>query len=198
MNQGVFVPNNNAKNIKIITYHDVKNKVIELRKNKVILDLDVAQLYQVETKRINEAVKNNPDKFPTNYIMEISKDEKKELVENFDRFKMLKHSTTVPKAFTEQGLYMLATILKSSIATQTTLLIIDTFTKFREIKHIVAQLPQAKSDSEEQKSLMQQAGSIISDLIVPEDDHESEASIELNLAVVKFKYAVKKQKRKTK
>lgn len=189
-----------SKEIKTISYHDVESRVIELRGKKVILDSDIAQLYQVETKRINEAVKNNPDKFPQNYLMEINKDEKKELVENFDRFKQLKHSAVSSKAFTEQGLYMLATILKSPVATQTTLLIIDTFTKLREIKHIVAQLPQVKADSPQQKSLMQQAGNIISELIVPDDDedHESEASIELNLALVKFKYSVKKGKKKAK
>lgn len=184
-----------SKEIKTISYHEVESKVIQLREKKVILDSDVAQLYQVETKRINEAVKNNPDKFPKNYLIEITKDEKKELVENFDRFKQLKHSAVSSKAFTEQGLYMLATILKSPVAAQTTLLIIDTFTKLREIKHIVAQLPQVKADSPEQKSLMQQAGNIISDLIVPDEDHESEASIELNLALVKFKYSVKKSKK---
>ena len=189
-----------SKEIKTISYHDVESKVIQLQGQKVILDSDVAQLYQVETKRINEAVKNNPDKFPKNYLIEITKDEKKELVENFDRFNQLKHSAASSKAFTEQGLYMLATILKSPVATQTTLLIIDTFTKLREIKHIVAQLPQVKADSPQQKSLMQQAGNIISELIVPDEDedHESEASIELNLALVKFKYSVKKTKKKSK
>jgi hypothetical protein len=60
----------------------------------------------------NEAVKNNPDKFPYGYLLEVSREEKKELVENFDRFNPLKHSTVTPIAFTEKGLYMLATILK--------------------------------------------------------------------------------------
>ena len=62
------------------------------------------------TKRINEAVKNNPEKFPDGYIFEVNANEKNELVENFDRFNKIKHSTVKPKAFTERGLYMLATI----------------------------------------------------------------------------------------
>ena len=78
----------------------------------MIIDADVADLYGVETKRINEAVSNNPEKFPDGYILELSKNEKNELVENFDRFNRQKHSTAIPKAFTEKGLYMLATILK--------------------------------------------------------------------------------------
>lgn len=66
---------NQTHEIKTISYKDVENKVIDLRGYKAILDSDVAQLYQVETKRINEAVKNNPDKFPKNYLIEVSKDE---------------------------------------------------------------------------------------------------------------------------
>ena len=72
----------------------------------------MAELYGVKTKRVNEAVKNNPERFPKGYVFELSDYEKDKLVENFDRFNLLKHSTTPPKAFTEKGLYMLATILK--------------------------------------------------------------------------------------
>lgn len=74
---------------------------------------------------------NNTDKFPKGYIVELSKDEKQELVEKFHRFNRLKHSTVLPKAFSEKGLYMLATILKSKQATVTTLSIIETFAKIR-------------------------------------------------------------------
>ena len=62
-----------------------------------------------KTKEINQAVKNNPDKFPAGYLIECNKVEKAELVKNFDRFNPLKHSTALPTAFTEKGLYMLAT-----------------------------------------------------------------------------------------
>jgi hypothetical protein len=64
-------------------------------------------LYGVETKEINQAVKNNPDKFPDEYILELEEYEKTELVKTFDRFNKLKHSTAYPKAFTEKGLYIL-------------------------------------------------------------------------------------------
>ena len=74
------------------------------------MDCDVAELYGVETKDINKAVKNNPEKFPEGYIFVLDINEKKELVENFHRFENQKHSTVFPKAFTEKGLYMLATI----------------------------------------------------------------------------------------
>lgn len=179
-----------------IAYEAVENKIIKLREHHVILDTDVAELYGVETKRINEAVKNNPDKFPIGYLFELDIHEKNKLVENFDRFKKLKHSTAKPKAFTEKGLYMLATILKSPKATETTLAIIDTFSKVREIGRTVSSLTELPEGSEKQKSLLHRAGELISDLIQPDNikKSESEACIELNLAVVKLKYTVRKSK----
>ena len=120
---------------------DVQNKIINVRSQQVIIDTDLAELYGVQTRDINKAVKNNPEKFPQNYILVLNKKEKDELVENFHRFNSLKHSTVLPKAFTEQGLYMLATILKSSRATETTINIIDTFTKVREISRTIKVIP---------------------------------------------------------
>lgn len=115
----------------------VENRIITLRDKQVILDRDVAELYGVETKAINQAVKRNSDKFPIDYLFELSDKEKNELVTNCDRFKPLKHSSINPKAFTEKGLYMLATILKSPIATETTFAIIETFTKLRLISRTI-------------------------------------------------------------
>ena len=117
-----------------------ENKIIVIRDKQVILDRDVAELYGVETKRINEALKNNPDKFPDGYVITLNIKEKDELVENFDRFKTLKHSTVEPHAFTEKGLYMLATILKSPLATEVTIAIIEAFSKVREVSRAIAKV----------------------------------------------------------
>ena len=109
----------------ITKFETLKDRIIEIRNQKVLLDGDVAEIYGVETKRINEAVKNNPDKFPDGYILELDKTE-------WDGLKS-KFSTSTkggkvkpPKAFPEKGLYMLATILKSPQAVQATLAIIET------------------------------------------------------------------------
>ncbi|MHB1200389.1 MAG: ORF6N domain-containing protein [Polaromonas sp.] len=104
----------------IIKIENLTDLIIEIRDESVLLDADVAQIYGVETRDINKAVANNPDKFPAGYIVELSKPEKDELVENFHRFDKLKHSTVNPKAFTENGLYMMATILRSQQATEAT------------------------------------------------------------------------------
>lgn len=115
----------------------VSERVLTIRNTQVIIDRDVADIYGLTTKRINEAVKNNPDKFPEGYIISLTDSEKGELVEIFDRFGSLKHSTVMPKAFTEKGLYMLATILKSPVATEATIAIIETFTKIRVLARAI-------------------------------------------------------------
>jgi len=178
--------------MNIVKFSDVSDKIITVRDEKVVLDSDVAALYGVETMRINEAVKNNPDKFPEGYILELSKKEKTEVIEIFDNPKV-KFSPAMPKAFTEKGLYMLATILKSPQATQTTLAIIEAFAQIRELQRTVAELSEAP-DEFQQKSLMQKGGEIISELLGSDlKTSDSETSIELNLAVLKFKHTIKRK-----
>jgi hypothetical protein len=146
-----------------ISTETIQSLIIEIRGDRVLLDRDVAAIYGVATRDVNKAVSNNPEKFPQNYIIRITKSEKNELVENFHRFKPLKHSTSVPKAFTERGLYMLATILKSSKATQATFAIIETFAKIRELTSTIKELSVVK-DEGKQKSLMQRSGEIVADI----------------------------------
>ena len=125
-----------------LTPIDVESKIITLRGQQVILDCDVAELYGVETKRINEAVSNNPEKFPEGYVLLLEEQEKNELVEIFDRFEKQKHSTVLPRAFTEKGLYMLATILKSPRAVQTTIAIVEAYAKLKELSLLFQSLQQ--------------------------------------------------------
>jgi hypothetical protein len=180
----------------MVKIENLKNLIIEIKGHDVLLDSDVAQIYGVETKDINKAVANNPDKFPAGYIVALSKPEKTELVENFHRFEKLKHSTVNPKAFTEQGLYMLATILKSPVATQATISIIETFTKIRELSRNVKELSTIQ-DKPHQKALMQRSGELIAEIM--DDDlqiSDAETTIELNFAVLKLKHTVKKKRTK--
>lgn len=180
--------------MQVIKIEDVQDKVLRLRNENVIIDSDVAALYGVETKRINEAVKNNPEKFPEGFVYQLSKDEKNEVVEFFDHLEKLKFSKTTPWAFTEQGLYMLATILKGERAVQTTLCIVRTFVKIRELSRTIAELPKTE-DKNVQKSLMQKGGEIISDLLGSDlEAEESETELELNLALLKLKHKVHRKK----
>jgi len=179
--------------MEIIKMQEIESIIIELRDQKVILDSDVANIYGVETRDINKAVKNNPEKFPEGYILEITKEELEDLRCKFSTTKFSK-TRVLPKSFTEKGLYMLATILKSKKATQTTISIIETFSKIRELSRNVKELSTVQ-DKQEQQSLMQKSGEIIADVL---DDglepDESETTIELNLAVLKFKHTIKEKK----
>ena len=94
-------------------YSQVHSHIIEIRQTLIIVDADVATLYGVETKRVNEAVRNNPDKFPEDYMFVLTTEELQDLRSKNSSTKVSTKSRTLPKAFTEKGLYMLATILKS-------------------------------------------------------------------------------------
>ena len=173
---------------------EVENKIITLRDQQVILDSDVAELYGVRTKEINQAVRNNPEKFPEGYIFELSEVEKSELVKIFDRFNRQKHSTASPKAFTEKGLYMLATILKSPQAVETTIAIVEAYAKLKELSRVIIQVPQQEENSVEQKTLLQRGGQLVEGLLTDVMPvQSSETSFELNLAMFKFKHTVKRE-----
>ena len=109
----------------------IEDIIYEVRGVQVMLDSDIAKLYQVETKRINEAVKNNPDKFPERFSFVITDFEKNSLWSKFSTINISRMSRSNPRVFTEQGLYMLATILKSKVATEVSIAIMDTFVKMR-------------------------------------------------------------------
>lgn len=112
----------------------IQNKIFAVRGLQVMLDADLAELYGVETKRINEAVRNNPDKFPSDFYFELSKEEDEILRSKISTFKeSLKNRKYSSKVFTEQGVYMLATILKSKIASDITISIIRTFAQMRKL-----------------------------------------------------------------
>ena len=181
------------KNKNIIKIEQVEDKILTLRGVRVIIDADVATLYGVETKEINQAVKNNPKKFPEGYVFTAT-DEENELVKNFDRFAKLKHSTAPLKAFTERGLYMLATILKSETATETTIAIIEAFAKLKELGRTISKLAQPQ-DQETQQQLVEKSDNIISDIIGDDlKTSETESEFELNFAVVKLRHKVIRKK----
>jgi phage regulator Rha-like protein len=177
---------------KLLNFNNVEEKVLSIRDMQVIIDSDVAELYGVETKRINEAVTNNPDKFPGGYVFELNNKEFTGLRSKFSTANLAK-TRVKPKAFTEKGLYMLATILRSPQATQTTIAIVETFTKIRELSRTIAELSETPEELK-QKSLMQKSGEIIADIL---DDGMrttgTETCVELNLAILKVKHTIKRQ-----
>lgn len=191
MNRKEIVRNAVRDDLLPVTTNDVKDRIIVLRDCPVLLDCDVAELYGVETKRVNEAVRNNPNKFPSGYIFELNRNEKAEVVENFDHLDKLKFSRVMPTAFTEKGLYMLATILKSEQAVNTTLAIVDTFVRTRELARTMESLQDVQDGGESQKNLLSRTGELLSELVGRNlSTNSTETEIELNFAVVKIKHRV--------
>lgn len=123
----------NKNQLAIIPPEIIQNKIFEIRNVKVMLDRDLAELYEVETKVLNQTVKRNIKRFPENFMFQLNKLEKNELVTNCDRFETLKHSTFPPYAFTEHGVAMLSSVLNSERAIQINILIINAFIKLRQM-----------------------------------------------------------------
>ena len=135
---------------------------------------------------------HNSDKFPYEYIVELSKNEWDLLKSKFSTSKRGGKIKT-PKAFTEKGLYMLATILKSKVATQTTIAIIETFAKIKGLTRTIKELSTTQEEPKQQ-NLMKKSGQIIAEIL--DDDlvtSESETTIEINFAILKFKHTIKKK-----
>jgi len=181
---------------ELIKHQDIRDRIIEVRGERVLLDRDVAELYGVETKEINQAVQRNLDKFPEGYILTLDHDEWVVLKSQFVTSSW-GGSRKVPSAFTEKGLYMLATILKSPVATQTTIAIVETFAKLRELTEVIYRLPEVL-DEKAQEALMVRGSEIFSEIIDETimDVVGNETSFELNLGAVKVKHTTKREKRK--
>ena len=174
-----------------VTTKDVEARMIVLRKQAVLIDSDVATLYGVETREVNQAVRNNPNKFPYGYIFELDKFEKEEVIKNFDHLSKLKFSKVQPTAFTERGLYMLATILKGERAVSTTLAIVDTFVQVRELARTMESLQNVEDGGAQQRTLLQRTGDLLAEVVGHNlSTTTTETEIELNFAVVKIRHKV--------
>ena len=178
-----------------VAYSDVQQMIAHVRNQQVIIDADVAKLYGVETKRINEAVRNNPDKFPADYMFMITADELSDLRSKFSSANISPKSRALPKAFTEKGLYMLATVLKSRRATEATFAIIETFAKVRCLKRELVEL-HTEADKQKRGEKMRHFGEVLTDIVMPDlDTVETESSLELNFFIGKLKHSVRRIKR---
>jgi hypothetical protein len=118
---------------KMLTTQIIENKIFNFRGNQVMIDKDLAELYQVEVKRLNEQVKRNVERFPPHFRFQLSDIEKNELVAICDRFEMLKHSSSNPYVFTEQGVAMLSAVLRSEKAVAVSIQIMNAFVEMRRI-----------------------------------------------------------------
>ena len=115
-----------------IVYGDINARILIIREIHVIVDSDLAYFYNVSTKVLNQAVKRNMKRFPKEFMFRLTAQEKDELVTNCDRLKKLKHSSVLPNVFTEQGIAMLSSVLKSNTAIEISVAIIKAFTEMKK------------------------------------------------------------------
>ena len=130
--KGELVANcDRLQNDEVVVTTPVESRIMSIRGKQIMIDRDLAELYGVETKRLNEAVKRNIERFPERFRFQLTKEEMAELVANCDRFNSLKHSTVRSYAFTEQGVAMLSTVLRSETAIRVSIRIMDAFVAMR-------------------------------------------------------------------
>lgn len=119
--------------MKDLLLKDIERRIFWIRDHKVMIDHDLADLYQVKTWAINQAVKRNPGRFPSDFVFRLTDHEKNELITNCDRLLSLKHSPQPPYAFTEQGVSMLSSVLRSERAILVNVQIMRAFVRIREL-----------------------------------------------------------------
>ena len=152
---------------------DIRSRIYIIRGVQVMLDRDLAELYDVSTKALNQAVKRNIQRFPEDFRFQITDGEKNELVTNCDRFKRLKHSSTLPYAFTEQGVAMLSSVLNSDRAIEVNIAIMRAFVKLRQIlathKDLARKLSELEDHLKDHDEQIQVIFEAIKQLMVPEE-----------------------------
>jgi phage regulator Rha-like protein len=187
---------------EVVSYKEVEEKITTVRGEAVILDRDVAALYGVETKEVNQAVRNNLHKFPRGYVIDLETEEWESLRSKFLTLETNgkgQYSKYKPKAFTEKGLYMLATILRGKRAAETTIAIVEPFTKMRELSRALSQLPDVP-EKDQQKAIMQKAGELFTEILADRglEVTGDETTLEVNLAFMKLKHTTTREKRDNK
>lgn len=184
----------NIKNLSSlpVSIREIESKIAMIRGIEVIADADVAALYGVETKDVNRAVRNNPDKFPKNYMFELKTNELQDLRRKISSTNVSAMNRNSTKVFTERGLYMLATILSGERARDVTFAIIETFYKVRSLKRELLELHN-ESDKEVQAQKMKHFGEVLTDIVMPDlETAETESSLEINFFIGKLKHSVKR------
>lgn len=140
------------QNKSLVAVGRIENRILLIRGEKVLIDSDLAEFYGVPTKRLNEQVKRNSERFPRDFIFQLNAKEKSEVVANCDHLRNLKFSKTNPYAFTEHGAIMAASVVNSPKAIETSVFIVRAFIKMREMVSGQKELQRKISDIENKLS----------------------------------------------
>lgn len=155
-------------NSQILHKTIVDDKIFIIRGIQVMIDRDLAELYDVETRALNQAVKRNIDSFPKDFMFELINEEKRELITKCDNLQSLKYNPSKIKVFTEQGVYMLATVLKSKIAREVNISIMRTFTRLKNQSvpyfDIIKRLEKLETEDGKTKELLRSVVQVINSM----------------------------------
>ena len=181
----------------IVKFENLENKLIEMNGELVLLDKNVADLYEIEPKKLRQQLKRNMEKFPKDYAYQLTEDDIDMMVsQNVTPSKQV-FGGSLPYVFTEKGLYMVATILKSNQATKATFTIIETFAKIKKLSRNLNTISNDQTE-EEQTALVRESNILLEEVIdiepvveLKDDETEIETKIELNLGFVKVSRVVK-------
>ncbi len=199
-----FTEETSTKSTAFASFETLESKLIGLNDTLVLLDKDVAELYEIKPKRLREQLKRNIEKFPKDYAYQVSDKELQFMVSQNATPSKQQLGGTNPWVFTEKGLYMVATILKSKNAMNATFTIIETFSKIKELSRNINGIMKT-TDEVVQKELAQKSNEILEEIIdideeVFEDDEDGEiiethTKFEFNLGFAKVSRSVKKIKK---
>ena len=156
---------------ELIPHERIEQRIFLVRGHRVMIDRDLAELYGVRTKYLNQQVRRNIKRFPQEFMFSLTEEERDELVAICNRFKTMKHSSFLPYAFTEHGVAMLASVLKSGRAIKISIIIVKTFVKLREIisthKELAYKLKELENRVEKHDSKIQVILQAIKQLLEP-------------------------------
>lgn len=159
--------------LSVIPDEALMKKILFVRGQKVMIDRDIAELYGVSTKRLNEQVKRNDKRFPVNFMFRLTAEEKQEVVANCDHLKMLKFSSVLPLVFTENGVLMLASVLQSERAIEMSIKIIEVFVRLREMiltqSEILLKLNQLENQMIQHSEEIQALFAAVKQMLIPEE-----------------------------
>ncbi len=187
--------------MNIVKFEELENRLIQKNGELVLLDKDVANLYGIEPKKLRQQLKRNSEKFPKDYAYQLSEKDLDDLVsQNVTPSKKV-FGGSLPYVFTEKGLYMAATILKSKKATEATFIIIETFAKIRKLSRNLNSIS-SKQTKEGQEALVAESNVLLEEVIdiepvreiKDENITEIETRVELNLGFAKVSRIVKSKK----
>ena len=192
------------KSMQVTKFGTLEKKLILLRDTLVLLDKDVANLYEMEPKKLRQQLKRNADKFPKDYAFQVTDAEVELMVSQNVTPSKKQYGGTNPWVFTEKGLYMVATILKSKNALDATFTIIETFARIKELSRNINAIMKT-TDEHAQNELAQKSNKILEEIIdiepdILEDDEDAEiiethTKFEFNLGFAKVSRSVKKIKK---